>query len=49
MFKNYTSYTSFRKVVLFGVKGSGKTSLTKRLETDSFINEEYIDEGNIFI
>ncbi len=33
-------FASFKKVVIFGNKGSGKTSLSKRIERGSFTNEQ---------
>ena len=33
-------FASFKKIVIFGNKGSGKTSLSKRIERGSFTNEQ---------
>jgi len=38
---------SFKKVIIFGSKGSGKTSLSRRLEYGSFSNESPTDNGKI--
>ena len=40
-------FASFKKVVVFGSKGSGKTSLSKRIELGSFKNESPTDNGMI--
>ena len=40
-------FASFKKVVIFGSKGSGKTSLSKRIERGSFSNESPTDNGKI--
>ena len=42
-------FISYKKVVLFGGEGSGKTSLTKRIKEGSFTNESHTDKGNLFI
>ena len=39
-------FASFKKVVIFGSEGSGKTSLAKRIERGSFANESHTDDGN---
>ena len=39
-------FASFKKVIIFGSEGSGKTSLVKRIETGSFTNESHTDDGN---
>ena len=40
-------FASFKKVIIFGSKGSGKTSLSKRIERGSFSNESPTDNGKI--
>ena len=40
-------FASFKKVIIFGSKGSGKTSLSKRIERGSFTNETPTDNGKI--
>ena len=42
-------YSSFKKVLIFGSKGSGKTSLVKRIEKGHFSEESPSDDGNIFL
>ena len=42
-------FASFKKVIIFGSKGSGKTSLTKRIKRGSFSNESPTDNGKIQI
>ena len=41
-------YTSYKKLLIFGSESSGKTSLTKRLEKDTFQEESHSENGNIF-
>ena len=39
-------FASYKKVVIFGSEGSGKTSLTKRIERGSFTNQSHTDDCN---
>ena len=41
-------YFSYKKVIIFGSQGSGKSSLTSRLEKGSFSTENPTEDGNIF-
>ena len=41
-------FKSFKKMIIFGKEGSGKSSLTKRLEKGSF-TEESPSENGMFI
>ena len=41
-------FASFKKVLIFGTGGSGKTSLVQRLKNGSFSEESPSDRGNIF-
>ena len=38
-------YAFYKKVIIFGSEGSGKTSLTKRIETGNFTNESHTETG----
>ena len=40
-------FASFKKVIIFGSEGSGKTSLVKRIETGSFTNESHTETGKL--
>ena len=40
-------FATFKKVIIFGSKDSGKTSLSKRIERGSFSNESPTDNGKI--
>ena len=42
-------FASYKKVLIFGSKGSGKTSLTKRIERGNFSNESPTDNRKIKI
>ena len=38
-------FASYKKLLIFGSEGSGKTSLSKRIERGSFTNETHTDNG----
>ena len=38
-------FVSYKKLLLFGTEGSGKTSLTKSFEKGTFTNEAHSDNG----
>lgn len=40
-------FVSFKKVLVFGSEGTGKTSLTKKIEQDLFANESHTKDGKI--
>ena len=40
-------YATYKKLLIFGSEGSGKTSLTKILENDSFTEVSHSENGNI--
>ena len=40
-------FTSFKKLIIFGNEGSGKSALTKRLEKGSFTEVSPSDKGNL--
>ena len=42
-----SDFASFKKVLVFGSEGTGKTSLTKKLEQDLFENEPHTNNGKI--
>jgi GTPase SAR1 family protein len=42
-----SDYVSYKKVLVFGSEGTGKTSFTKRLEQDLFEDESHTKEGKI--
>jgi GTPase SAR1 family protein len=37
----------YKKILIFGIEGSGKTSLSKRLKTDNFSFEKHTDGRKI--
>ena len=39
------SFASYKKLIVFGSEGTGKTSLSKRIERGSFTNETHTDNG----
>jgi GTPase SAR1 family protein len=38
-------FASYKKLIVFGSEGTGKTSLSKRIERGSFTNETHTDNG----
>lgn len=38
-------FSSFKKVIIFGDKGTGKTTLSKMIETGKFSNESPTEES----
>ena len=38
-------FVSYKKVLIFGGEGTGKTSLTKRIERGAFTNESHTENG----
>ena len=38
-------YLSYKKVIIFGVEGSGKSTLSKTLETGKFSEQTHTDES----
>ena len=49
MVEDEIEYASFKKVLIFGNSGSGKTCLVKRIERGYFSEESPSDNGNIFL
>ena len=41
-------FVSYKKLIIFGTEGSGKTSLTSRLESGAFKEESPSTDCNIF-
>ena len=39
-------FASYKKLIVFGSEGTGKTSLSKRIERGSFTNETHTENGN---
>ena len=44
---NYKEWIGYKKLLIFGIEGSGKTSLSKRLERGYFPNESHSEERKI--
>jgi len=44
---NYKELFDYKKLLIFGVEGSGKTSLSERLERGCFTNESHSYERKI--
>ena len=42
---NSSEFVSYKKLIIFGAEGSGKTSLTISFGTGSFKNESHSDNG----
>ena len=38
-------FAAYKKLIVFGSEGTGKTSLSKRIERGSFTNETHTDNG----
>ena len=39
------AYISYKKVIIFGVEGSGKSTLSKSLETGKFSEQTHTDDS----
>lgn len=46
---NQAEFVSYKKVLVFGTLGVGKTSLTKSIEKGIFTNESHTENGNPII
>ena len=42
---NSPEFSSYKKVIIFGAEGTGKTTLTKSIEKGSFTNETHTENG----
>ena len=42
-------FVSFKKVIIFGAKGTGKTTLSEMIETGKFSNESPTEESKNLI
>jgi GTPase SAR1 family protein len=45
MNENPYEFISYKKMIIFGAEGTGKSSLTKRLERGSFTNEYHTENS----
>lgn len=45
--ENSPVFVSYKKVLVFGTEGVGKTSLTKSIEKGAFTNESHTENGMI--
>ena len=45
MKENSYEFISYRKMIIFGAEGTGKSSLTKRLETGLFRDVEHTENS----
>ena len=45
--ENTPEFVSYKKVLVFGSEGSGKTSLTKTFEKGSFTQETHTENGKL--
>ena len=45
--ENSPEFASFKKVVIFGSEGSGKTSLVKMFEKGKFTDETHSESGKL--
>ena len=44
-----TEFMSFNKIIIFGSKGAGKTTLIKKMKSRINTKNEHLDEGKIEI
>lgn len=47
--ENTPEFVSYKKLIIFGTEGSGKTSLTRRFEKGSFTEESHTESGKLNI
>ena len=46
---NAPEFVSYKKLLIFGTEGVGKTTLTKYIEKDSFTSESHTENGIYYI
>ena len=45
--ENAPEFVSYKKLLIFGTEGAGKTTLSKSLEKGTFSNETHTENGNL--
>jgi GTPase SAR1 family protein len=45
--ENSPEFVSYKKVIIFGAEGTGKTTLTKSIEKGSFTNETHTENRKL--
>ena len=45
MAEDEIEYISYKKVIIFGAEGSGKSTLSKYLDTEKFSEETHTENG----
>ena len=46
--KDLTTFASYKKVLVFGKEGTGKTTFTKYIEKGYFTNESHTENGKFY-
>ena len=46
---NVPEFVSYKKLLIFGTEGVGKTSLTKSIEKGAFTDETHTENGILYI
>ena len=46
---NVPEFVSYKKLLIFGSEGVGKTTLTKSIEKGTFSNESHTENGILYI
>jgi GTPase SAR1 family protein len=47
--ENIPEFVSYKKVLIFGAEGTGKTTLTKSIEKGSFSEESHTENGKSYL